>query len=140
MNTEINNKLTEADFEEKPRIEFITPEERKQREQEETRAVLSANKGKLISLGIALIYLLLGAVAGGGEGFFRTLLFLTLPLALIWFSEVLSGYAGSSWGLGGSVVRRIDTPTPAGILKFIGWIFLFYPIIQGVFIVLFVKS
>jgi hypothetical protein len=135
-----NQKLSEDLFAEEPRIEFITPEERKLKEQEKTRAIISANKGKLISLGIALIYLFLGTLAGGGEGFFRTLLFLILPLALIWFSEALSGHTGSSWGLGGSMVKRIDAPTPAGILKFIGWIFLFYPIIKIIFVAIFLTS
>jgi hypothetical protein len=44
---------------------------------------------------------------------------LLLPLALIWFPEEIGGITGC-FGIG----RKVDTPTPSGVVSFVGWFFL----------------
>lgn len=119
---------------EKSQIEFFDPQEKGREEKERTRALINQNKGKLLSLAVAAFYLILGSSFFGGEGFFKTLLFLMLPVPLILFSDTLGNHMGSSWGLGGGIARRIDAPTPAIFLKIMGWFLLLFPIIRAFFV------
>jgi len=56
----------------------------------------------------------------GPEGFLRSLLFLLLPLACIWFSEAM----GKQVGRFGSFGPYINCPTPAGFLIIGAWLYL----------------
>ena len=75
---------------------------------------------KLLSLLVALGYLIAGGIASGSLGGLPVMCFyLAFPLALIWFPEyfgAMTGYVGQ----GG----RIDTETPPWLVSLAGWFFL----------------
>jgi uncharacterized membrane protein len=120
-------------------IEFLDPtemerEERKNiREQERMRLLTKNNKGRILSLIVALLYIIFGIIVGG-FGFLAVLLFLVMPVSLIWFSELIGSYTGSSFGFGGPIVKAIDSPTPAVFIRSIGWFLLLFPFIKALFI------
>lgn len=81
------------------------------------------DKGRIISLVIAGIYLILSFFAGY-ESFLwlKMLIFLLLPLGCIWFSDAMGGFEGTCKG-------RYMSSTPGIFVKFIGWVLLFLPVI-----------
>lgn len=112
------------------KIEFLNEEQIKEIEradkkknEELVKLAIKSNKGKTISLVVALIYLLI-SISGGGEAFLLTLAFLILPLGLIWFGDSAGGYIGMVKG-----PIMVNQTTPGGVLRFIGWVILFLPII-----------
>ncbi|MBU1909327.1 MAG: hypothetical protein KJ726_04695, partial [Verrucomicrobia bacterium] len=52
------------------------------------------NTGRIASAALALIYLVAAYIGGGGEALLKTVIFLTLPLACIWFSDELGAFTG----------------------------------------------
>jgi len=77
--------------------------------------------GKIISLIIAGICLLLTYISAGGEYFLQMIGVLLLPLACIWFSEEWGGYSGAfPWNSGVSQIKK----SPPILLNIFGWIFL----------------
>jgi hypothetical protein len=87
------------------------------------RVRLEVNR-RTVSLLVAGIYLVLAQLAGGLELFLRTLLFLVLPLACIWFSDTLGGGTGMTFG-GGYITK----PSPGFVVYFLGWVLLAMPVI-----------
>lgn len=81
--------------------------------------------GKIISLIIALGYLVVVMVKVGGlESFLSWLLLVILPLALIWFSDEMGNYTGPTGGAG----LRPDYSSPGCLVRFFGWLLLLAPI------------
>lgn len=78
---------------------------------------------RAISAMIAVVYLVGGFAAGGAEVALRVLLFSILPVACIWFPDVLGDYTGIF------LLDSITTKSPAGFVWFLGWIVLLLPVI-----------
>lgn len=84
---------------------------------------------RLISIVIAIGYLVAAYFADGWELTWRIGLFLILPLGCIWFSDEMGAYTGVGFGRG-----AITSPTPGCLIAFGGWLLLFLPVIAGVVI------
>ena len=84
---------------------------------------------RVLSLLVAVGYLIFAANTRGLEGVNKTLIFLILPLACIWFSDAIGEYTetGSAFVFGFS--PRISRKTPGIFVCLIGWVFLFMPVI-----------
>ena len=78
------------------------------------------NLGRVISLVIAGIYLIVTLLLGKEYDWLKTALFVILPLACIWFGEELGEYEGPSMLIQTGWMRK----TPGCFIRFIGWIFL----------------
>jgi hypothetical protein len=90
--------------------------------------VITLNKNRIFSSLLAVIYVVGGFVAGGGEGGFKVLGFVILPLACIWFGEAMGGYTGPTAGM------SITAPSPGLFVCIAGWILLLLPIVIGIII------
>ena len=79
--------------------------------------------GKLISGGIALLYVAVALVVLGPADAFETILSCAVPILMIWMPEVMGDYTG--WGVlhGRPVARR----SPAGLVWILGWFMLLLP-------------
>jgi len=78
--------------------------------------------GKIISLIISIVYLVISFNIGGIVVFLRILGFLILPLSCIWFSEIMGEYTGFLHG-------EIAQESPGCMVAFVGWILLFVPVV-----------
>jgi len=78
---------------------------------------------RILSGLLAIIYIAGAFVTGGGEGGFKVLLFVILPLACIWFGEAMGGYTGQSGSIG------ITAPSPGLFVCIAGWILLILPLL-----------
>jgi len=79
-------------------------------------------RGRIISLLLSIIYLVISYSLAGGEYSLRLLLYLLLPLACIWFSKEMGSYTGSL------NIPVISESSPGPVLKFMGWILLLLPL------------
>ena len=93
---------------------------------------------RLLSLLIAVAYLIVGMVFGDHRSFAEMLVFtlmgagcLLIPLLCIWFSEEVGNYTGA---LPGPAINR---PTPDWLVRIGGWLLLLLPAIIGLFVVAF---
>jgi len=77
--------------------------------------------GKIISLIIAGICLVLTYITAGGEYFLKMIGILALPLACIWFSEEWGGYSGVWPSTTGASQIKASPPI---LIYIFGWIFL----------------
>ena len=84
---------------------------------------ITLNRNRIFSSLLASVYVVGGFVVGGGEGGFKVIGFVILPLACIWFSEAMGGYTGPS----GSI--WISAPSPGLIVCILGWLLLLMPLI-----------
>ncbi len=84
-------------------------------------------KRKLLALFIIIIYLIIFGM-NGGEIFFRGILFLLLPVLLIFFSEEMGAFTGFFGGFPRPIVTKTS---PAGPVEFMGWVFLLLPFAYG---------
>lgn len=85
------------------------------------------NKGKVIAIAIACFYLLVSFLSGGD--WIKTLMFLVLPLACIFFSDAMGGHTGMT-GLGSPSITRT---TPGCFVAFVGWILLLLPLLLAIY-------
>jgi len=75
--------------------------------------------GRIISLGVAGVYLVGAYLMGGGEAAFRIGIIMIFPLACIWFSRELGARTGwLPWH------RYISKPTPGIFVAIGGWALL----------------
>jgi len=81
---------------------------------------------KLLSAIIAIAYVGIAFFAGGSEAAVKCGIFLTLPLACIWFSEEMGSYTGVMRG------QQMTSTSPGCVVAFMGWLLLLLPIIMGV--------
>jgi len=87
---------------------------------------------RLLSGGVALFYFFIAAGFGGAEEAIKTLLFLILPLACIWFSDAMGNYTGNL------IFPRppITEKSPGIMVAFMGWVLLLFPVVIGVVLVI----
>jgi hypothetical protein len=81
-------------------------------------------KSRILSILIAILYLVYAYHAGGGELVLRVLGYLLLPMACIWFSEEMGSYTGVGFGRG-----AITQETPGCLVALVGWLLLLLPLI-----------
>jgi hypothetical protein len=85
---------------------------------------------RLISLAIAAVCCVIGAVAEGGVGLFRALVWVMFALALIWFGDELGEYTGLMRG------QAVTATSPGWLVKLFGWLFLLGPLLYMLYLVL----
>lgn len=90
----------------------------------------SLDLNRLISAIIAIIYLTIATYSLGGKGFLGMIRFLILPIGCIWYGEDLGNYTGSIMSQG------ISRPSAGCVVSFVGWLLLFLPLFQIVYIIL----
>ena len=78
---------------------------------------------RTLSGALAVLYIAGGCVVGGAKVGFETAMFVILPLACIWFGEVMGGYIGAT------VHGAITSPTPGLLVCILGWVVLMLPVI-----------
>jgi hypothetical protein len=85
---------------------------------------------RLLSLVVALSYLVIAYIIGGGEILMKTVLFLVLPMAAIWYGDALGDYTGTF----PSVLSTfpITGRSPGSMVTVAGWILLLMPIVAGI--------
>ena len=84
---------------------------------------LSITIDKLVALGIALIYMVLGCF-GGPKALLATVIFVVPSLGLIWFAEELGEMTGMSMRGG-----TINKASPPFLIRLFGWLFLLSPVV-----------
>lgn len=82
------------------------------------------NWNRILSGSVVLVYFTLALVFVNFEIAMWILIGAVFPLAFIWFSDALGSYVGR-WG-----DMWIDTPSPSGLICFLGWILLLMPVIR----------
>jgi hypothetical protein len=78
---------------------------------------------RILSGLLALGYVIGAYATTGGEGCFKVLMFVILPLACIWFGEAMGGFtgpSGSNW---------ITAPSPGKVVCVLGWLLLALPVV-----------
>ncbi len=92
---------------------------------------------RTLSLLLALAYLIAAGILGGGGFFFRTLAFLVLPMACIWYGEAMGDITGpgTSFLSGGPA---ITDASPGCMVKAAGWLVLSLPLV--IMFILWVQS
>ena len=78
---------------------------------------------RILSGLLALIYIVTMSVVSGAEGAFVTFGFVLLPLACIWFGNLMGGYTGPTTGM------AITQPSPGLMICIAGWVLLLVPVI-----------
>lgn len=84
--------------------------------------------GRIVSLVISAVYLVIAGVAGGAEGVLLSAIFLIVPLGCIWFGDAIGDWTGFS-RLGGP---RISQRSPGSAVRFVGWVLLLTPGVAGI--------
>ena len=79
---------------------------------------------RVVSLGVALLYVGLALTMEGVKGVALVSGFLLLPLACIWFPEVMASYTG--WGLSRVAITK---ESPEILVYYGGWLLLFLPVV-----------
>jgi hypothetical protein len=85
------------------------------------------SKNRVFSAILAAIYVVGAFITSGGEGGFKVLGFVILPLACIWFSDDMGGFTGPS----GSI--WVTAPSPGVFVCIVGWIMLLLPALFIIF-------
>jgi len=83
---------------------------------------------RIISGLVAVIYLAIAFAHGGMEPSFKLGLFLILPLTCIWFADAMGGYIGPTTSM------AITSTSPGTVVRILGWLLLFLPLIIGIII------
>lgn len=85
-------------------------------------------KRKILAVLVAIAYLISSATTGWPTTFFGMLFLVLFSLPWILFSEQAGEYKGiASWRYGHFV--WITKESPPGMVEFMGWVFLFLPIV-----------
>jgi hypothetical protein len=82
------------------------------------------------ALSIATSYLIF-AFYGGGEVFIRTLIFLFLPLACIFYGKEMGDMTGVRFRLT-FAAPLVTKSTPGVFVVFMGWVLLLMPLVVGI--------
>ena len=83
--------------------------------------------GKGLSAIIAVGYIGVACVSGGGEAAIVCIVYLILPLAYIWFSEEMGEFTGIMRG-------HLVTSTSLGCaVAGMGWVLLLLPVVVGLY-------
>jgi len=82
---------------------------------------------RILSASIAVIYIVTAFAAIGLQGTFTVFGFVILPLACIWFGDLMGGYTGPTSGM------AITSPSPGLMVCIAGWVLLLLPVIVMIF-------
>jgi len=88
------------------------------------------NWNRLLSVLVAVIYIVFAAIQGGAEMAFKVVLFLILPLACIWFSDALGAYTGFL-PLGDYPITQ---QSPGILVRNLGWVVLLMLVVIGIIV------
>jgi hypothetical protein len=88
------------------------------------RLLMTLTWSRVLSVLLAVIYIIVGTVAGGAEVGFKVFAFVILPLACIWFADAMGGYTGQTW-----TGMPITAPSPGVIVCIVGWLVLLSPVV-----------
>lgn len=83
---------------------------------------------RILSVLVAITYIVLAAVFSGGASAFKIGLFVILPLACIWFSDAMGGYTGF-FGAGGYPITQ---QSPGIFVRIMGWVVLLLPAVIAI--------
>jgi len=78
----------------------------------------------LLSIFLVLVYVTVTGMLAGPLSALKLLAGMLLPLACIWFPDVLGEYTGQG-------LSRVSRPSPPSLVWFLGWIVLVLPLIVG---------
>lgn len=82
-------------------------------------------RSKILSLFIAICYLITAYFIAGFEGVYSTLFYLFIPLSCIWFGDELGRWSGTLR------IHQVTSESPGTLVRFMGWMLLiFFPIIR----------
>lgn len=90
-------------------------------------SIIKSQTSRVLAIIIACFYLVLTSFIGA-EIFLKTLLFLILPLACIFFGETLGSITGTRFRLT-FFAPVVTKTTPGSFVALIGWILLLFPLI-----------
>jgi len=79
-----------------------------------------------ISLGIAIVYLILALIFGGWQLFLIAIVALIWPVVMIWFGEEIGDYLGGFHRIGRPYITK---KSPGSLVSLFGWVFLLAPAI-----------
>jgi hypothetical protein len=85
------------------------------------------NRSRIASSVLAAVYILGGFATEGGEGGFKVMTMVILPLACIWFGDAMGGFTGPAGSIG------ITATSPGFFVCIAGWILLLLPIFIIIF-------
>ncbi len=77
---------------------------------------------RILSAIVAIIYLVVAYVAGGPAAAVKCVMFVLLPLVVIWFPDEMGAFTGVVSG------HYINAETPGGLVAFAGWLVLLLPL------------
>ncbi len=80
---------------------------------------------RIISLGIAGMYLVAAFIYGGWELLLMALVVLIMPVAMIWFGEEIGDYVGGFHRIGKPYITK---RSPGSLVAFFGWLLLMTPL------------
>ena len=83
------------------------------------------NWNRLLSVVVAVIYVVIGAIEGGPVLALKVVGFSILPLACIWFPDALGSYTGL-FPLGDYPITQ---PSPGILICIMGWVVLLMPVV-----------
>src|ERR1700733_6722207 len=86
------------------------------------------NLSRRLSLLVASLYLILAWCYLSAFLIYKLTIFLTLPLACIWFSDELGEYSGHFSGSRQPITEK----TPGPIVAIAGWMLLFLPAVMAI--------
>ncbi len=84
------------------------------------------NWNRRLSVLLVGAYALMALFTAGIEGVLVVFFFSLLPLACIWFSDLMGAYTGPSSTI------FISEPTPGPVVCVLGWLWLLFPVIASV--------
>jgi hypothetical protein len=82
------------------------------------------SRSRVLSVLLAAIYVAIGCLFGGQRAGAKMLAFCSLPVLCIWYPEAFGNYVGG----------RITAPSPPSVLRVVGWIILFAPVVAAVLV------
>jgi hypothetical protein len=88
-----------------------------------------ADWNRVVSLLVAVTYMIAAGLIQGMEGILRATIFLVLPMAAIWYGEEMGSFLS-----GGGVISKfpITVATPGCLVVFVGWALLLSPVLAVV--------
>lgn len=116
------------------KIEFINPDEEKRRKKDLLRSLLLDNIDKIISLLIAIGYLVFIAFSGNFDLGYLAIFF---PVYLIWFGERYADETNRIIDERGGIYTRggfVMSKSPGFLFKYCGWVLLLLPAVVALIV------
>jgi hypothetical protein len=84
------------------------------------------NWNRILSGLLSVVYIVTAFAEVGAEGACKTIICIILPLACIWFADVMGSYIGPN--LGGNITAA----SPAVLVCILGWVLLLLPFVMWI--------